>query len=93
MDTNADSCTFLTIKQAAVYLQVSVHTIRRRIQDGSLRAYRVGKLLRIRTDTLEALAEPVARPKEVPARSPRAARAAARWTGKELGKFGLTPGT
>ncbi|GGM43942.1 excisionase family DNA-binding protein [Promicromonospora citrea] len=39
---------------AAEELSVSVKTIRRRIADGSVRAYRIGRLIRVNLDELRA---------------------------------------
>ena len=46
---------WLTLRQAADYLQVAAVTIRRAVASGELRAYRVGKLLRFRAEDLDAL--------------------------------------
>ncbi|MBI4615037.1 MAG: helix-turn-helix domain-containing protein [Planctomycetes bacterium] len=48
---------YMTIAEAAQKLRVSIATIRRRIRAGRLRAYRNGRLLRIRESDLVALAE------------------------------------
>ncbi|MEZ5116965.1 MAG: helix-turn-helix domain-containing protein [Candidatus Nanopelagicales bacterium] len=47
---------YLTIRQAAEILGVHQRTVRRRISDGSLPAYRLGpQLIRIRPDDLARL--------------------------------------
>ena len=43
----------LTVRQAAIYLTVSEHTVRREIAAGHLAATRVGSQLRVRQSTLE----------------------------------------
>ncbi|RPF21428.1 excisionase family DNA-binding protein [Myceligenerans xiligouense] len=42
----------ISLTEAAQNLSVSVKTIRRRIADGTVRAYRVGRLIRIDADEL-----------------------------------------
>lgn len=49
--------TYLSLQTAANLHDVSVKTIRRRIADGVLPAYRVGGQVRIREDDLRNLAE------------------------------------
>lgn len=50
----------ISIQDAADVLGVSTDTVRRRIADGSLAAYRVGpRLLRVDRAEVEALAKPV----------------------------------
>lgn len=50
---------YLSPEDAAARVGVSTQTIRRRIKDGSLPAYRLGpRLLRIDTDDLDALYSP-----------------------------------
>jgi len=49
-----------TIDQAAEYLNTSRQTIRRRIADGTLKAYRFGREIRIKLDDLDAMLEPIA---------------------------------
>lgn len=44
----------VSLAEAAQDLSVSVKTIRRRIADGTVRAYRVGRLIRIDADELRA---------------------------------------
>ena len=51
----------LTLKQAAEWYGVSERTLRRRIAEGQLKAYRVGpRSIRVRAEDLEALALPIA---------------------------------
>jgi len=46
----------MTLDQAAAYLGVAVITVRRRIADGSLPAYRLGpRLIRVRATDVRAL--------------------------------------
>lgn len=50
----------ISIQEAAELLGVSTDTVRRRISDGSLTAYRIGpRLLRVDRAAVEALAKPV----------------------------------
>jgi excisionase family DNA binding protein len=52
----------LTMTEAATELGVSLNTVRRRIADGSLPAYRIkgrSRLIRIRRSDLDNLQEPV----------------------------------
>lgn len=49
---------FLTIEQAAEYLNVSQWTIRRMIKSGELTAYARGRVIRIRPADLEAVLKP-----------------------------------
>lgn len=50
----------LTVQVAAQYTNQSERTIRRRIADGSLPAYRVGpRAIRIKRDDLDQLLQPV----------------------------------
>jgi excisionase family DNA binding protein len=50
----------LTIEEAAAYTALSTRTIRRRIRDGDLHAYRVGpRSIRVRPDDLENLLRPI----------------------------------
>ena len=44
---------FATLPQAAEYAACSTRTLRRRIADGSLPAYRLGRLLRVDLDELD----------------------------------------
>ncbi len=49
--------TYLTLAEAARVTQQSVKTIRRRVSDGTLPAYRLGpRSIRVRLDELEAVA-------------------------------------
>jgi len=51
---------YVGVGDAAIYLGISVATVRRRIADGTLPGYKVaGDLLRVRVSDLEALARPV----------------------------------
>jgi len=50
---------WLSLPAAASWVSLSVKTIRRRIADGELRAYRCGKSIRVKTDDLEAMMRPV----------------------------------
>lgn len=49
----------MTIEQVCEYLQLSDLTIRRRISDGSLPAYKWGRAVRIRKEDVDALFSPV----------------------------------
>lgn len=50
----------LSLKEAAARYGVSERTIRRRIAEGQLPAYRVGpRTIRVRTADVEALAKPI----------------------------------
>lgn len=50
----------LTIADAAAYLGVHTRTVRRRIEDGTLTAYRVGpRLIRLHADQVAAVGRPV----------------------------------
>lgn len=47
---------FVSLEQAALYLDVTIKTLRRRIADGSLPAYRLGpRLVRVSLADLDAL--------------------------------------
>lgn len=69
---SADLCQYVTIQQAASALHVDPKTIRRRIADGTLPAFRVGirrpgtlrdtRSIRIPADALAAILSPVATP-------------------------------
>ena len=50
---------WLSIAGAAAWVSVSAKTIRRRIASGELRAYRCGKVIRVKTDDVEAMMRPV----------------------------------
>lgn len=58
METSQDRA-FLTIAQVAVDLQVGQRTVRRWIAEGTLPAYRVGGLIRVRTSDLNRFAKRV----------------------------------
>lgn len=50
----------LTIEEAAAYTSLSTRTIRRRIADGALPAFRVGpRSIRVRAEHLEQLLRPI----------------------------------
>lgn len=50
----------LTLKQAAEWYGVSERTLRRRISEGRLKAYRVGpRSIRVSVADVEALAQPI----------------------------------
>lgn len=51
----------LTIPQVAEYLACSTYTVRRMISRGELRAIRVGRLIRIRSEDLARVGKPVTR--------------------------------
>ena len=55
----SDRPRWLSISNAASWVNVSAKTIRRRIAAGELRAYRCGKTIRVKTDDLEAMMRPV----------------------------------
>lgn len=48
-----------TLHQAAQYLNTSDQTVRRRIADGTLKAYRFGREIRIKWDDLDRLLSPI----------------------------------
>ena len=50
---------FTSLQQAAATFGVSVDTLRRRIQDGTLPAFRNGRLIRIRVSDLVTLFRPI----------------------------------
>lgn len=50
--TEADEPTLVSMAVAANEVGVSIKTIRRRIADGSLHGYRVGRLIRVNLDEL-----------------------------------------
>jgi len=56
-DTRPDL--FTSLQLGAETYGVSVDTLRRRVRDGSLPAYRNGRLIRIKVADLEALFRPV----------------------------------
>lgn len=55
-----DQRQLIPITAAAEQLDISPRTIRRRIEDGTLPAYRVGRLLKIDPADLDRIAQPVA---------------------------------
>ena len=48
-----------SLQRGALMYDTSVDTLRRRIRDGSLPAYRNGRLIRVKVSDLEALFRPV----------------------------------
>jgi excisionase family DNA binding protein len=46
---------YLSLTDAATYADLSVKTVRRRIADGTLPAYRTGRLIKIRREDLDGL--------------------------------------
>lgn len=50
---------YYSIQQSADFWNVSTFTIRRRIADGTLPAYRIGKTIRIKIAYLEAVGRPI----------------------------------
>jgi len=60
-DARVSDHVWLSIRQAADYTGASTDTIRRRISDGQLSAFYLGKshMLRIKADDLDALMRPV----------------------------------
>lgn len=55
-----DQATYETIQDAADRIGVSTKTIRRKIADGSLPAYRLGtSIIRLRSDDVEGLLRPI----------------------------------
>lgn len=55
-----DPCSYMSLKDAATRYGVSERTIRRRISEGKLPAYRVGpRSIRVAAADLEALATPI----------------------------------
>jgi excisionase family DNA binding protein len=50
----------LTVQEAAHLLRVSTVTVRRYIADGSLPAFRIGRGIRIKRESIDALASPIA---------------------------------
>ena len=57
--TNTDPPRWLSIAAAAVWVGVSTKTIRRRIADGELPAYRCGGTIRVKTDDVEGMMHPI----------------------------------
>lgn len=60
MQANTDTPAYLSIKDAANYLDVSQDTIRRMIYRKELEAYKVGRVIRIPVASLEAALVPAA---------------------------------
>lgn len=56
---SADPSGFIDVATAARHYGVSAKTIRRRIAEGALPAVRVGRLIRIDPDDLDAMARPI----------------------------------
>lgn len=54
MPRQQDEDALLTAQEAADYLRVSLRTIRRHLASGTIRARKVGKLIRIRKGDLDA---------------------------------------
>jgi len=52
---------WFTLKDAAQYTSTSMDTLRRRISEGQLRAYRVGRshMVRLKASDLDALMQPI----------------------------------
>lgn len=46
---------YLSLAEAAVHTDLSTKTLRRRIADGTLPAYRAGRLIKVRPEDLDAL--------------------------------------
>ena len=46
--------TYLSLTEAAEIMSLSVKTIRRRISDGTIPAYRCGRTIRVRLEDLQA---------------------------------------
>ncbi len=51
--------TMLSVEQAAETLNCSTDTVRRMIANGKLRAFRVGRLIRLRPEDLQKSLKPV----------------------------------
>ena len=49
----------LNTKEASVYLECHLRTVFRLIDDGQLKAYRLGRKLKFRQEDLDAVLEPV----------------------------------
>lgn len=50
---------YASLTDAAEYLDCNERTLRRRIADGTVRGYRLGKLVRVDLDELDALLTPI----------------------------------
>ncbi len=59
MSDRALAMELLTVREAAQLLKVSAVTVRRRIADGSLRALRVGKGVRVRRESVDQFVKPI----------------------------------
>lgn len=60
MSTPAPSPVYLTLDDAAIRLGVSIKFLRRRISDGELPGYRVGRrAIRVNATDVDALARPI----------------------------------
>ncbi len=58
--STTDQATYVTVLGAADRIGVSTKTIRRKIADGSLPAYRLGtSIIRLRLDDVEGLLRPI----------------------------------
>ena len=56
----AERTQYLTLAEAADLMSVSVKTLRRRIADGTIPAYRCGRrVIRVRVDDLERAFDPI----------------------------------
>lgn len=62
---------YITITEAAEYLQISDRTVRRLITDGELTGYRVGRSSRLIRVDLNEIDEELMRPINEPPRKPR----------------------
>lgn len=51
--TEAKGSKYVSLVEAADLMSVSVKTVRRRIADGTLPAYRCGRVIRVRLDDLD----------------------------------------
>jgi len=62
---------YITIADAAEYLQISDRTVRRLIADGELTGYRIGRSSRLIRVDLDEIDEQLMRPINEPPRKPR----------------------
>jgi excisionase family DNA binding protein len=53
MTSHGNLPTYLSLEEAAEMLSLSIKTIRRRIADGNISAYRCGRVIRVRAEDLE----------------------------------------
>jgi len=53
MASRTNPPTYLSLEQAAEMLSLSTRTVRRRIADGTIPAYRCGRVIRVRAEDLE----------------------------------------